>query len=123
VRAKRDLERARYAAVRAIVIAPDEAEAHLVFGIVSRAEREDAAAEAAFRRALTLEPGNMTARNELARLAMRRAALGLRGGSAQTATGVAAPDMQVAVATPRSDSGQPARSLLSRLVRRRVTAA
>ena len=123
VRAKRDLERARYAAVRAIVIAPDAAEAHLVFGIVSGAEREDAAAEAAFRRALALDPGNMTARNELARLAMRRAALGLRGGSAQPATGVTAADLPVEVATPRSDTDQAARTLLSRLVRRRVTAA
>jgi tetratricopeptide (TPR) repeat protein len=74
LREKRDLQRARQAAVRAIVLAPRRAEPHLVFGMVSRAEGEDAAAEAAFRRALTLDPGNMAARNELDRMAVRRAA-------------------------------------------------
>ncbi|HEX3977418.1 MAG TPA: tetratricopeptide repeat protein [Solirubrobacteraceae bacterium] len=68
LRAKRDLERARHVAVRAIVIAPDEAESHLTFGMVSRAEGEAVAAEAAFRRVLRLDPGNMAAHNELARL-------------------------------------------------------
>ncbi len=74
LRTKRDLARARHAAVRAIVLAPDEAEPHLVFGMVSRAEGEHAAAEAAFRRALQLDPGNVAAGNELARLNVRRAA-------------------------------------------------
>lgn len=73
LRAKRDLERARHVAVGAIVRAPEAAEPHLVFGMVSRAEGEYAAAEAGFRRALALEPGNVTARNELARLEVRRA--------------------------------------------------
>lgn len=73
LRAKRDLERARRAAVRAIVITPEESEPHLVFGMVSTAEGEHTAAEAAFRRALQLDPGNIAARNELARLELRRA--------------------------------------------------
>lgn len=73
LRAKRDLERARHAAIRAIVAAPEAAEPHLVFGMVSAAEGEHAAAEAAFRRALQLDPDTLTARNELARLQLRRA--------------------------------------------------
>jgi tetratricopeptide (TPR) repeat protein len=73
LRAKRDLERARRAAVRAMVIAPEASEPHLVFGMVAAAEGEQAAAEAAFRRAVQLHPGNMAARNELARLELRRA--------------------------------------------------
>jgi Flp pilus assembly protein TadD len=78
LRAKCDLERARRAAVRAIVIAPEEPEPHLVFGMVSTAEGEHSAAEAAFRRALQLDPGNVAARNELAHLELRRA---IQGGS------------------------------------------
>lgn len=72
LRAKRDLERARHAAIRAIVTAPEAAEPHLVFGMVSAAEGEHAAAEAAFRRALQLAPDTVAARNELARLQLRR---------------------------------------------------
>ncbi|HEX3689815.1 MAG TPA: hypothetical protein VHV28_08960 [Solirubrobacteraceae bacterium] len=72
LRAKRDLERARHVAIRAIVTAPEAAEPHLVFGMVSAAEGEHAAAEAAFRRAQQLDPSNMSARNELARLELRR---------------------------------------------------
>jgi cytochrome c-type biogenesis protein CcmH/NrfG len=75
LRAKTDLPRARQAAVRAIVLAPDEAEPHLVFGMVSAAEGQHAAADGAFRRALQLDPGNATVCMELARLTLRRAAL------------------------------------------------
>lgn len=82
LRAKRDLERARRAAVRAIVIAPEESEPHLVFGMVAVAEGEPAAAEAAFRRAVALDPGNLAARNELARLELRRATQAGPGGAA-----------------------------------------
>jgi Flp pilus assembly protein TadD len=123
VRAKRDLERARHAAVRAIVIAPGEAESHLVFGIVARAEREDAAAEAAFRRALQLEPGNVSARNELARLTVRRATLAPQGRPQERATSVVAENAVIRVAVPGSDLDRTAPTLLSRLVRRRITAA
>jgi tetratricopeptide (TPR) repeat protein len=86
LRAKCDLERARHAAVRAIVTAPEAAEAHLVFGMVSAAEGEHAAAEAAFRRALQLDPETMTARNELARLELRRA---VEAGAGKPADGSA----------------------------------
>jgi cytochrome c-type biogenesis protein CcmH/NrfG len=96
LRAKTDLPRARRAAVQAIVLAPDQAESHLVFGMVSAAEREHAAADAAFHRALHLDPGNATARMELARLTLRRAAL----ASFARATGGPAPGL----ATPLSDS-------------------
>src|SRR6185437_4583534 len=72
LRAKRDLERARHAAIRAIVTAPEAAEPHLVFGMVSAAEGEHAAAEAAFRRVLQLAPETAAARNQLARLQLRR---------------------------------------------------
>jgi tetratricopeptide (TPR) repeat protein len=74
LRAKTDLTRARRAAVQAIVLAPDQPEPHLVFGMVSAADREHAAAKAAFQRALALDPSSASARNELARLNLRRAA-------------------------------------------------
>jgi Flp pilus assembly protein TadD len=120
MRAKRDLPRARQAAIRAIVLAPDVAEPHLVFGMVSRVEGEDAAAEAGFRRALQLDPGNTSARNELARLALRRPARSLGRGPAEGAIGVAA---AAAVAEPRRGPDHAARTLLARLWRGRVTAA
>jgi len=119
MRAKGDLPRARQAAIRAIVLAPDLAEPHLVFGMVSRAEGEYAAADAGFRRALQLDPGNTSARNELARLALRRTARSL-GGPAEGAIGVAA---TAAVAASGRSSDHAARTLLARLWRGRVTAA
>jgi Flp pilus assembly protein TadD len=74
LRAKTDLPRARRSAVQAIVLAPDESEPHLVFGMVSVVDREHAAAAAAFQRALALDPSSASARNELARLDLRRSA-------------------------------------------------
>jgi tetratricopeptide (TPR) repeat protein len=123
LRAKRDLEQARQVAVRAIVLAPDAAEAHLVFGMVSRAEGEDAAAEAAFRRVLQLDPGNMAAHNELARLRLRRAARGLRGTPAENVAGsedAGSTDGDIAV--PRRNLDLVGRILLARLARGRATA-
>jgi tetratricopeptide (TPR) repeat protein len=119
LRTKRDIERARHVAVRAIVIAPDEAEPHLVFGMVSRAEGEYAAAEAAFRRVLQLDPGNMAATNELARLKVRRATLGLLARPAEAAAGAAAANTD---AVPRRNLDHMARILLSRVSRGRATA-
>jgi Flp pilus assembly protein TadD len=74
LRAKTELPRARRSAVQAIVLAPNESEPHLVFGMVSVVDREHAAAEAAFQRALALDPSSASARNELARLGVRRSA-------------------------------------------------
>jgi tetratricopeptide (TPR) repeat protein len=123
LRAKRDIERARHVAVRAIVLAPGEAEPHLVFGVVSRAEGEDVAAEAAFRRVLALAPGNMAAHNELARLRVRRATLGLWTRSAEGATGAAPADgTDAGTAVARRSLDHLARVLLSRVSRSRATA-
>jgi Flp pilus assembly protein TadD len=123
LRAKREIERARHVAIRAIVLAPDEAEPHLVFGMVSRAEGEDVAAEAAFRRALQLAPGSIAAHNELARLRVRRATLGLRTGSAAGAAGSApAENTEVRIVAPRRSLDHLARILLSRVSRSRAAA-
>jgi Flp pilus assembly protein TadD len=94
LRSKRDLEQARRAAIRAMVIARDEAEPHLVFGMVARAEGEFAAAEASFRRATQLDPGNVAAHHELARLRVRKDTLDQRSRPAQTesASGAAPPE-------------------------------
>jgi tetratricopeptide (TPR) repeat protein len=123
LRAKRDLERARQVAVQAIVLAPDEAEPHLVFGMVSRAEGEDAAADGALRRALQLDPGNMAAHNELALLQVRRATLGLRATPAESAAGFAQTESTDApIVVSRRNLDNVARFLLSRVSRSRVTA-
>ncbi len=124
LRAKRNIERARHMAVRAIVLAPDEAEPHLAFGLVSRAEGEDLAAEAAFHRVLALAPGNMAALNELARLRVRRATLGLRSGSAEGVNGSApAEPTGAGTVVTRRSLDHVARVLLSRVSRSRVTAS
>ena len=123
LRAKRDIERARHVAVRAIVLAPDEAEPHLVFGMVSRTEREDVAAEAAFRRVLQIAPANIAAHNELARLRVRRATRGLRTGSAEGATGAGPLDgTNGGIAVARRGLDHVAHILLSRVSRSRATA-
>ena len=118
LRAKRDLEQARQVAVRAIVLAPDGAEPHLVFGMVSRAEGEDAAAEGAFRRALQLDPSNTAAHNELARLRLRRAARGPRAAPAESATvSAAAGSTDGQIAVPHRNLDLVGRIFLSRLSR------
>jgi tetratricopeptide (TPR) repeat protein len=123
LRAKTDLPRARRAAIQAIVLAPDHAESYLVFGMVSAVEREDAAAEAALHRALTLDPGNATARNQLDRLTLRRAAAARPAPSVRPATGSAAaagPDTATDVSRGHLDSI--ARALRFVISRRRATA-
>jgi tetratricopeptide (TPR) repeat protein len=123
LRAKRHLEQARHVAVRAIVLAHDEAEPYLVFGMVSRAEGEDAAAEAAFRRVLQLDPSNVAALNELARLKLRRVALGLRARTAESTTGSAPTEpTDDRIAVSRGTLDHVARSLLARVSRSRMTA-
>ena len=122
LRAKRQLEQARHVAVRAIVLAHDEAEPHLVFGMVSRAEGEDAAAEAAFRRVLQLDPGNMAALNELARLNLRGVTLGLRARPAESAGSAPTEPSDDRVAGSRRTLDHVGRILLARLSRSRMTA-
>ena len=122
LRAKRHLEQARHVAVRAIVLAHDEAEPHLVFGMVSRAEGEDAAAEAAFRRVLQLDPGNVAALNELARLKVRRATLSLRAKPAEDADSAPTEPTADPIAVPRKSLDHVARLLLARVSRSRATA-
>jgi tetratricopeptide (TPR) repeat protein len=122
LRAKRHLEQARHAAVRAIVLAHHEAESHLVFGMVSRAEGEDAAAEGAFRRVLQLDPGNTVALNELARLRVKLATLGVRAMPAESAGSAPTEPTADPIAVPRRSLDHVARILLARVSRSRATA-
>lgn len=122
LRAKRDLPRARLAAIRAMVLAPDHAEAHLVFGMVAAAEREHAAAEAALHRAVALDPANVSARNELARLSLRRAAEAHPQRWGEAAIVTAAPSMaEAAPGSSRALDGV-GRIVRARLARRRQPA-
>src|SRR5690606_15046702 len=58
----RDYPGAREAAMQSLSLAPDLAHAHAMVGFVELIERGGAAAEAAFRRALELDPASWTAR-------------------------------------------------------------
>jgi len=123
LRAKTDLPGARRAAIQAMVLAPEHAESYLVFGMVSAAEREDAAAEAALHRALTLDPGNVSARNQLDRLTLRRAAEAHptpRAGPVKDSATAVGPDTATGVSRRHLDSM--ARVLRSVISRRRATA-
>ncbi len=122
LRAKRDLARARRAAVQAIVLAPEKSEAHLVFGMVSAVDREHAAAEAAFQRALTLDPSSASARNELARLNIRRSAQAGATASNQAALGASAGGAQASEPVRRRKLDIVARVVRVRLSRRTGTA-
>jgi tetratricopeptide (TPR) repeat protein len=122
LRAKRDLARARRSAVQAIVLAPDKSEAHLVFGMVSAVDREHAAAEAAFQRALTLDPSSASARNELARLNIRRSAQAGATASNQAALGASAGGAQAPEPVHRRKLDIVARVVRVRLTRRPGTA-
>jgi hypothetical protein len=102
-----------------MVMAPDFAEAHLVFGMIAAAEREDAAAEAALRRALTLDPANVSARNELARLSLRRLAEANPGRRPQGAITAGSPGEAVASAGSPRALDAVGRVVRARLARRR----
>lgn len=123
LRAKADLTRARRSAVQAIVLAPDESEPHLVFGMVSAADREHAAAESAFQRALALNPSCASARNELARLNLRRAAQAGAATRAQAPVGGAtAAGPQAPAPVRRRKLDVVAQAVRARLSRRPATA-
>jgi tetratricopeptide (TPR) repeat protein len=117
LRAKTDLIRARRSAVQAIVLAPDEFEPHLVFGMVSAADREHAAAEAAFQRALALDPSSGAARNELSRLNLRRSAQASPATRVQAAAGGAT----VAGPQPPPPLRRRKRDVVARAVRARLS--
>jgi Flp pilus assembly protein TadD len=59
----------------AVALAPHESDAHLAHGIAAAANGKRKEAEAAFRRALTIDPQNSDAHNELARLKLRKSRL------------------------------------------------
>ncbi len=79
---------AHQAADRALELAADQAGAHVTVGVVAAAYKERAQAEAAFRRALAIDPQNSVAHNELARVQLRGARTN-PGALASAATGFA----------------------------------
>lgn len=60
----------------AVALAPHESDAHLAHGIAAAANGKRKDAEAAFRRALAIDPQNSDAHNELARLKLRKSRFG-----------------------------------------------
>jgi Flp pilus assembly protein TadD len=74
VKARRD--EAVAAGEYAVALAPHESDAHLAHGMAAAANGERKNAEAAFRRALTIDPQSSGAHNELARLRLRKSRFG-----------------------------------------------
>jgi len=70
------LEDARVAADRGVELGPHEAGAHIAAGAVAAADGRRLDALAAFSMALTLDPQNSVAHNELAKLRVRKRMLG-----------------------------------------------
>ena len=93
-----------------------------MFGMVSAVDREHAAAEAAFQRALTLDPSSASARNELARLNIRRSAQAGATASNQAAVGASAGGAQAPEPVRRRKLDIVARVVRVRLSRRPGTA-
>lgn len=94
-----DLGEARYAADRAVFLAPNDPDSHIAVGVVAIAAGRKEEAVAALERALALDPDNHVAHNELARLRLMTTQLGNAGGLAQAAGGFAA----ALRANPRAD--------------------
>lgn len=65
-----DLPEAHSLAARALELAPENPETHVVAGTVAAADGNRAEAEEAFRTALSIDPQNTAAHNELARMRM-----------------------------------------------------
>ncbi len=86
---KSDLNEAREAAAQALALAPDRAATHLAAGVVAAASKDRAGAEAFFRKALSIEPENTTAHNELARMQTKRQTRINPTGLANAASGYA----------------------------------
>jgi Flp pilus assembly protein TadD len=84
-----DLEDARAAADRAVELAPNAVETHIAAGAVAAAAGRRPEAQAAYKRALSIDPEHSGAHNELARLHLRRRNIANPGGMAQAATGFA----------------------------------
>jgi Flp pilus assembly protein TadD len=84
-----DLEEARSAAARALELAPNNPDTHLAAGVVAAAAKNRAEAEASFRKALSIDPNNTAAHNELARMQMKRQTRINPTGLANAATGFA----------------------------------
>lgn len=59
------LPEARLAALHAVRMAPDEADAHFVVGLVAQDQRDARTAETAYRQALTIDPQHAHAHNNL----------------------------------------------------------
>lgn len=77
------------AATKALELAPDDPDAHLVAGAVAAAGQRKDEAEAQFNRVLSLDPDNTAAHNELARLHLKKRNIGNPGGLGQAAAGFA----------------------------------
>jgi Flp pilus assembly protein TadD len=86
---KTDLKEAREAAARALALAPDRAAPHLAAGVVAAASKDRTGAEACFRNALSIDPENTAAHNELARMQTKRQTRINPTGLANAATGYA----------------------------------
>jgi tetratricopeptide (TPR) repeat protein len=84
-----DLAGARRAADRAVQLDPHLVEAHLAVGAVAMADGRSAAARAAYKRALAIDPDSAAAHNDLARTHMRRRRIGNAAGLADAAGGFA----------------------------------
>ncbi len=89
VAARRNLDEARAVAEWGLALAPTSPDAHVSVGNVAAADGRRADAEAAFQRALALDPDNTSAHNELARLHLGRRRFGSPGHLALAAGGFA----------------------------------
>src|SRR5207302_1034027 len=101
----------------AVALAPHEADTHLALGGAAAAVGKRADAEAAFQRALSIDPQNTVAHNELARLQLRKSSISRPG-----ALGEAAASFATAVRSdPRADVSRRNFELVIRVFLSRVS--